>query len=212
MITHIIWDWNGTLLDDCGYALRVANEGLKKHGLPVLEDEEAYRRVFCFPVARYYEAIGLGGALYEEAAVDWSVSYEKNEAECSLREGIPEALEAFKRAGYTQAVVSASPEQLLRRQVTERGIAKYFEVISGLDNIHARSKVHLAQAYIAAQHVAPENVLFIGDTLHDAEVAHAAGCHVVLLAGGHQSAAMLKDSGYTVLNDAKSLAQYARTL
>ena len=208
MITHVIWDWNGTLLDDADYATGVVNEVLKKYGKPTLRDTDEYRKFFCFPVLKYYEAIGLGGALYDEAAVEWCAGYAHNEKSCPLRAGIPEVLEALRKMNVTQAVVSASPENLLQKQVTERGIAPYFVRMMGLDNIHARSKAHIAKAYIDGAGVRPENVLFIGDTLHDDEVARAAGCRAVLLKGGHQLAQMLKDAGCTVLDDAGALPGY----
>ena len=36
--THIIWDWNGTLLDDYQFCIKIMNEMLKKRGMPVMTE------------------------------------------------------------------------------------------------------------------------------------------------------------------------------
>lgn len=53
-ITHIVWDWNGTLLRDVGICIETANEMLAERGLAPLQCVEDYRRVFTFPVIEYY--------------------------------------------------------------------------------------------------------------------------------------------------------------
>ena len=55
---HIIWDWNGTLLDDRWLCVDGINNGLMKRGLTPIT-EETYRNVFTFPVKNYYENLGF---------------------------------------------------------------------------------------------------------------------------------------------------------
>jgi phosphoglycolate phosphatase len=54
----ILWDWNGTLLDDAGFALKGINILLKNRGIPML-DIVRYREIFTFPVRDYYKAAGF---------------------------------------------------------------------------------------------------------------------------------------------------------
>ena len=54
---QIIWDFNGTLLDDVRETLDATNALLARYGKPMLADADAYRRVFGFPVIDYYEKI-----------------------------------------------------------------------------------------------------------------------------------------------------------
>ena len=37
MLNHIIWDWNGTLLDDAPYSLALTNRILADYGLPQMD-------------------------------------------------------------------------------------------------------------------------------------------------------------------------------
>lgn len=50
----IIWDWNGTLLDDVQYTYSIVNEMLVKRGKPALSYEQ-YKNVFSFPIREYYK-------------------------------------------------------------------------------------------------------------------------------------------------------------
>ena len=49
----VIWDWNGTLLDDVTLSLSIVNELLLEHNIPILT-RERYREIFDFPVRLYY--------------------------------------------------------------------------------------------------------------------------------------------------------------
>ena len=57
MIKHVIWDWNGTLLDDAWLCVDVMNGMLSKRGLPLIT-LEIYRNIFDFPVRDYYLKLG----------------------------------------------------------------------------------------------------------------------------------------------------------
>ncbi len=57
-IDHVIWDWNGTLLNDVPHAVETINFMLEPRGLPLMNIER-YREVFSFPVRRYYETLGF---------------------------------------------------------------------------------------------------------------------------------------------------------
>ena len=65
-------------------------------------------------------------------------------------------------------------------------LTKYFDNIIGLDNIYAGSKTHLGLSLVEQLNLPKEQILFIGDTLHDAEVAEAMGVNSILIANGHQ--------------------------
>ena len=55
---HIIWDWNGTIVDDSWLSVEVLNGILKSFNLPEVGKED-YRENFSFPVINYYRKLGL---------------------------------------------------------------------------------------------------------------------------------------------------------
>ena len=58
MIKTVIWDWNGTLLDDLELSLNCVNILLKERDIPTLTMEK-YKDIFTFPVIDYYRAAGF---------------------------------------------------------------------------------------------------------------------------------------------------------
>lgn len=54
----IIWDWNGTLLDDLDMCVSIINDLLKNRKMPLL-DHYSYKEAFAFPVEKYYRTIGF---------------------------------------------------------------------------------------------------------------------------------------------------------
>ena len=178
MLHTILWDWNGTLLDDVEVALAAMNEMLARRGLPLLQGREPYRDIFTFPVRVYYTAAGLdlSAEPFESLAVEWTGLYHRFYPRCGLFPAARAVLQAVGEMGLEQAIVSASHQQALDSQVEEQGLGGFFQARLGISDIYAGSKAGLAQRYLKSQGVPPEQALLIGDTLHDWEVAQEAGC------------------------------------
>ena len=87
-------------------------------------------------------------------------------------------------------------------------LTQYFENIIGLDNIYAGSKTHLGLSLIDKLKLPKHEILFIGDTLHDAEVAEAMGVNCILIANGHQVKEKLMLNNNMVLENINQLQNY----
>ena len=55
---HVIWDWNGTLVDDTWLFVDIMNGVLKDRNLQGITLDD-YRNVFDFPVQDYYTKLGF---------------------------------------------------------------------------------------------------------------------------------------------------------
>ena len=184
--THIIWDFNGTILNDVEAGIESANRLLKAHGLPLIASVEQYRALFGFPIQDYYLRMGFDFTKtpYADLAVEWVAYYLECKEKTFVYEDIPSVLNQVKEKGIAQLVLSATELEMLRGQVEELGLSAYFDELLGLDNIHAHSKKEIGKAW---RDLHPDaRVLMIGDTDHDAEVADAMGADCVLLTCGHQ--------------------------
>ena len=198
--THVLWDFNGTILDDVQTGIDSVNVMLAKRGLPTLKDVADYRAHFRFPITAYYESLGFDFEKEPFAllAPEWVALYLEFVKKASLREGVINALDDFKNAGLKQVIVSATEYNMLTCQLCDLGIRDKFDDYIGLDNIHAASKTELAKEWYAANK--PEKAVFIGDTTHDFEVASALGCDCILVAGGHQTPEVLDKCGTCVVH------------
>lgn len=203
---HVIWDWNGTLLDDLDLCIDVMNGLLQRRGLPLM-DRARYHAVFDFPVRAYYERLGFDFRRdsFEELSVEFIAGYETRRRESRLQPGAPEVLAALQRAGVTQSVLSAYRGDTLREIVGHFGLTPYFIRLTGLDNIYAHSKTELGRAWVAELGIPGNDILMIGDTLHDLEVAEAIGVDCVLVAAGHHPAERLRQRAQQVLGGLRDL-------
>lgn len=187
-ITHVLWDWNGTLLDDLDLSIESINAILKDKGLPPLT-RETYREKFSFPIIDYYAKLGLnvGGDNFARLAKAYMALYQPKSARCGLVEGAETVLEAIGRRGIAQIILSASRRDLLERQVRGAGIRHRFERLLGIGDIHAASKKEAGLEWNRESGIAGERILMIGDTLHDKEVAESLGANFLYYSQGHQS-------------------------
>lgn len=187
-ISHIVWDWNGTLLDDVDICIGILNEMLARSGRAGITKEK-YLRIFGFPIRDYYLRAGLTfeELSFEELAEIYIKKYGAASAKAPLTRGAESVLGEIEALGISQSVISASERTILRSQIEERGISRYFSDILGLGDNYADGKTDIAVSWMKNTGQSPENVLFVGDTLHDLEVASHMGCRVLLICGGHQS-------------------------
>jgi phosphoglycolate phosphatase len=81
--THIIWDWNGTLMDDAWLTNQVMNGMLSRRGLPIMTPEH-YAEIFDFPVAEYYQRAGWDFSIspFEKLSDEFISEYNRRTLEC----------------------------------------------------------------------------------------------------------------------------------
>lgn len=204
----LIWDWNGTILDDADLCLALENELLSERGMPEIT-KEWYLAHFSFPIRNYYEQMGyrFDTESFETVSEAFMRRYRERYRNCSVRPGITDVLQAAKTRGIRQTLLSVTQQDDLVEQARRLGAAEYFSEILGQTDILGTSKVDRAKDYIARVGIDPKDALFIGDTDHDAEVAEAVGCACVLLTGGHQAKSVLKGCGVPVCDSMNALSK-----
>jgi len=192
-ITHVIWDWNGTLVDDTAFCASIVSAVLQEQGLPGIKKAD-YRRRFRFPVRDFYHELGfLGGdEAYLQVCDSFISKYRAGWRDCSLQEGSQEVLEALNERGLEQVMLSASHQHDLETSINFFGIDSFFSAIMGQDNTQAKGKVERGRNWFSDQDILPDQVLLVGDTNHDFEVATALGARCLLYAQGHQDQAQLR--------------------
>jgi len=202
----IIWDWNGTLLNDAELALFSINVMLKKRFLPTLSLPE-YKQVFSFPVKDYYLRIGFDfeKESWDAAANEFIELYYQNLSNYGLHPNTREVLQYFHNQNYFQVIVSASEQEVLRKAVEDFGIQKYFNHITGIENHYADSKLFNAQNLMKQYKLNPKEVWLVGDTLHDFDVAEKLGCQCILVSQGHQSRERLRQSKAIVVENLENV-------
>lgn len=204
--TTIIWDWNGTLLNDLDLCLSSINILLKNRKLPQL-DLQSYKEVFSFPIKDYYATIGFDFSKedFEIPAKEFIDLYDNQVENCALQPATLEVLSFFKRKGIRQFVLSAMKQSMLDHTLKHNNILHFFEGVAGLNDHYAVSKVERGQQLIGKFDIDKSNTWIIGDTNHDFEVAQALGIRCILITDGHQSENRLKRTGCPLISNLQHL-------
>ncbi len=207
---HVVWDWNGTLMDDGWLSLEITNEMMARRGLATISAEH-YQGAFGFPLRGYVRKLGfdLEKETFEEISDEFTSVYEHRRRECRLQPGAMEVLEAIGAAGLQQSLLSAYEQQSLEEMVAHFQLNGVFAQVVGLDDHYAEGKIRRGQYWMENNVCAASKVVLVGDTVHDWEAARAMGVDCVLVPGGHQSRQRLAGTGCRVV---RYLADLPRAL
>lgn len=204
----VIWDFNGTLVDDAGLGIDAANKMLRARGLSEISGIDEYKERFFFPVKEYYASLGFDFERepYNDLAREWFDMYLAGESSLKPMSEAAEALVMIRDAGLRQIVLSASESSLLISQIDRFGFSDYFDDIIGKDNFLADGKAAAAKKRLGNKN---HNCAMIGDTTHDHDTAIAIGASPYLFSGGHESAKRLSLTGVPVCD---SLTEICRMI
>lgn len=197
----LIWDWNGTLLNDAAACRRIINRVLLRRGLPTVSARR-YRELFDFPIRTYYENIGFDFAMepFEKVGSEFIELYEQERSSFRLQPGARALLRGLHAQGFQQIILSAYRQDTLDSLLHEKHLASYFTCMVGADNVYAHGKKDQGLALLQKCQLDRQTTLMVGDTLHDADVAEAMGIDCVLLDAGHQARHRLTRRNVPVLD------------
>ncbi|NGO68993.1 HAD family hydrolase [Streptomyces boncukensis] len=212
---HIIWDWNGCLLNDIHAVVEATNAAFGELGLPSVTLER-YRELYRVPVPKFYERL-LGRPM---ASAEWAVMdetfhrhYWERAPSAGLADGAAELLAARQEAGRTQSLCSLAPHGRLRELLRAHGIAHRFTRVDGAAGQHGGGRTGKAEQMVrhmaALDGVAPERTVVIGDAVDDALAAAHAGARAVLFTGGSHSRASLEEAGVPVVDSLRAAVETA---
>ena len=183
---HIIWDWNGTLLNDMWLCVESINLTLARRDMPLLS-QQRYQEMFDFPVIDFYRRLGFDfeRESFSDLAHEYHDSYENRWPECDLQPAALAALNYFQQRGLSQSLLSAAHQGMLNDGVRHFQLENFFTKTIGMDNNQALGKIDQGRHWIEKLHYGAHEVLLIGDTIHDYDVAAAMGIDCVLVVSGH---------------------------
>lgn len=199
---HIIWDFNGTLLNDTQLSLDVDNNVFEKLGIPAITIDD-YRNNMTMPVRDFYPTVGVDYSVhsYETIARLWLDEFNQKAVGVGLVSGALDAIRFFHGQGRSQSVLSASYEPSLRKQCEALGLTPYMTDISGLEDESASKKTEIGRRQLRELGLEGRDVVLIGDMLTDAHLAEDLGADCILVSWGHNDLKRLLSSGLPVARD-----------
>ena len=204
---HIVWDWNGTLLDDLWLCIDSINSVLKSRNMPLV-NKKSYRSIFTFPVIKYYEILGFDFQHETFPILGFLHHYNKHFKKCRLHLNAQLVLENNNIKGLTQSILSAGKQTSLSAWVKYHNIDHYFDDLIGIENDKAEGKTEAGLAWLSNLKISKNKILMIGATIHDSEVAEKLGIDCILVSLGHVSKSRLLRTGREVFDSLNSLNSY----
>jgi phosphoglycolate phosphatase-like HAD superfamily hydrolase len=206
-VKHIVWDWNGTILDDNDAVVRAVNQVCARFDRDPV-DLDFWRSIYRRPLTDCYGDL-LGRPV---SASDWALidriyhhEYDVLLDTCRLATGVPDELRRWQAGGRAQSLLSMWFHDRLVLLVDEYALTDLFARIDGLRAVvGGGSKTEHLAAHLAAQGLAGADVLVIGDVTDDADAAAHVGAQCVLVTTGMMSRAQLATRGVPVVD---SIAQ-----
>lgn len=205
-IKNIIWDWNGTLVNDIPLTVSIANKMLAKRGLSEISIEY-YREIYQHPISKVYEATGfnLKKEKFEVLSHEWHEDYLKQIVDVSLFEDSIEMLEFCKLRNINQSILSALPHDILLESLKHHKIENYFCYTKGLSHRLANSKIDNGHELMRELNFLADETILIGDSKHDVETAEALGVNCILVSRGFESKERLTEYQYVIYDDLLSI-------
>lgn len=205
----IIWDFNGTLIDDVNAALSSVNDMLKRRNLPEITMQQ-YASYVDTPIIKFYEHIfdDLYSMDFNEIALEFNAGYDKHLPQKAVMTNAEEVLEYFNSKGKLQTVISATHIDKVTKRLEEFGLSGYFDKILAHNNLIAEDKTHLAIKYFAEKQIKPEEAVVIGDCVADYKMAQAIGADCILTTQGHQSRVEFAQTSAIIIDSLSELKNY----
>ncbi len=187
---YVLWDWNGTIIDDLVYNFNIVNTLLLEKCLAPISLEE-YRKKFCFPIKKFYDEIGLkcNTSEYEVIANKYQILYESKIKEIELSYRIKELMAFLHEINIKQFLFTSSNKSTLMTQLAlYTGIVPLIDGIICQNNNLGIGKAELFYRWKMEQGIIDcSSIVIIGDTYYERDIATNFGADSILIKSGHQN-------------------------
>ncbi|GIH08714.1 phosphatase [Rhizocola hellebori] len=179
---HLVWDWNGTLLNDIEIVVASTNAAFLKAGGQAITTDD-HRRRFRRPIIEFYSE-SIGRELLETEFLELDEIFHRSYLDALPTVTLtPDATKAMGAWMGTQSLLSMWFHHELVPTVNRFGLD--FLRVDGLrDPLNGTYKADHLRTHLGELGLAGGDVVLIGDSVDDADAALAVGARCVLYSGG----------------------------
>lgn len=187
----IVWDWNGTLLDDTSVVLTAVNKSLEKIRKPI--DLAELRRHSAIPLQQFWRNLGLAEetivAHQAHLSATFHDHYESNVAKAALRAGGEALLRQTRKAGIAHMILSnhivAAIESQLARLASHDVFSHILAFADRQEQLAMKMrKGERLQRFMRDNALHAANGVIVGDTVEEAEIGQQTGLASIVITGG----------------------------
>jgi len=205
--TLAVFDWDGTLMDSTHDIVAAICAASRDLGLPVPTPEQA-RRVIGLPL----------GAALQQAVPQLTVEqqpqfinryrqhYLTRDPQLRLFDGVAPLLDELRARHVQLAVATGKSRAGLNRALAATGLADHFATTRSSDETHGKPNPAMLHEIMDELMVAPEEVIMVGDTTHDLQMANNAHVHSLAVTyGAHEKSDLLACTPQALVPDVAGL-------
>jgi phosphoglycolate phosphatase len=180
----IVFDWDGTIIDSTGTIAECIQQAAAEMGLPVPNEERARHVIGLGLHDSLRQAVpDLPAARYAEFVALYRKYFLAREDTMKLFPGMPELLSHFSRK-HTLAIATGKSRKGLDRALDAGGLRQYFSASRCADETNPKPHPAMLLELMEQLEKEKSEVLMIGDTSHDLQMASAAGVDALAVTYG----------------------------
>lgn len=201
----IMLDFDGTTACTVPAIYHAAKRMLQLHGYEV--DKDVVYKNFGLALPFAFRCFAgdesIDDAIIEQMIVEYNDFYrEEAEPLIELFEGVPETLDALKKAGVKIVIASNNVQPVLRRLTSNLGIADYIDDIVAVEDVeNVKPAPDIALEVLRRCNIKGEEALVVGDSTFDMDMGREAGCHLCGVTYGSHTPEMLRETGARYIID-----------
>ncbi len=207
----MVWDWNGTLLDDLPIVIEAVNRSIAIFNEGPI-DTDLYRDHYTRPVRFFYDAL-FGRVVSDEEWLELNTAFHDHyftlAESVDLAWGARSAMDLLAESGWSQSLLSMSPQDWLSSIVGRLDLTNRFDLVDGLSEVTGGLKAQHLETHLEALGLSGPQVVVIGDTPDDVAAARHVGAEPILFHGGSHHLELLEEEGVPIAETLVEAAEMA---
>ncbi|MCK9524199.1 MAG: HAD-IA family hydrolase [Proteobacteria bacterium] len=202
----IIFDFDGTLVDSFGLALKISNALAPVFGFRMVEEHEVsqFRTLSLREIMRRLE---IPAPMLPLVLARGRTEMMKDITSVHLFEGIPALLERIKAQGLRMGIVTSNTRRTVLQSLRHHRVDALFDFVHSATNLFGKHRV--LSRVLKKQHLQHHHIIYVGDEVRDVEASRRCRIPVAAVTWGFQSRCQLQTAGPDFLADTpEELATY----
>ena len=191
MITHILFDFDGTLVESMDLSLHLLNGLSEKYHYRCVSLEDV-ARLKAMPLPERFRQMGVQAHRIPAISLDFLSLYRNALPSIQPVAGARALLESLKREGLGLSVLSSNSVENIQAFLRANGM-ELFDHIFSCNNLFGKDRS--IKKFLARFGVDRSELLYVGDELRDIEACREAGVKIVAVTWGFDPAPLIKSGG-----------------